>query len=150
MHPHEHIYHFFFFEEPMGSDNGPREAWAHMGWVGHPAHYRSRFIFFYSWSHVHSPSARYRLQCTTLWVVHMCTPKGCTLYNARARVREAPKGQFRPFYSRFRPKLAAPFLAKIIFVVGSFGPQCTACIWVPLSGHPFFKKFINLILAVLK
>ena len=29
---------FFFLRSPMGSDNGPREAWAHMGWVGHPAH----------------------------------------------------------------------------------------------------------------
>ena len=39
-------------------------------------------------------------------------PEGCTLYNAcaRVRVREAPSGQFRPFYSRFRPKLAGDFL----------------------------------------
>ena len=28
---------FFFFEGPKGR-YGPREAWAHMGWVGHPAH----------------------------------------------------------------------------------------------------------------
>ena len=27
----------FFFEGPKGR-YGPREAWAHMGWVGHPAH----------------------------------------------------------------------------------------------------------------
>ena len=80
--------YFFFFEGPKGR-YGPREAWAHMGWVGHPAHYRSRFIFLFLLSHVHSPSARYRLQCTTQRVVHMCTPKGCTLYNACARVREA-------------------------------------------------------------
>ena len=29
--------YFFFFEGPKGR-YGPREAWAHMGWVGHPAH----------------------------------------------------------------------------------------------------------------
>ena len=85
VHPHERIL-FLFFEGPKGR-YGPREAWAHMGWVGHPAHYRSRFIFLFLLSHVHSPSARYRLQCTTQRVVHMCTPKGCTLYNACARVR---------------------------------------------------------------
>ena len=34
--PHSHII-FFFFEGPKGR-YGPREAWAHMGWVGHPAH----------------------------------------------------------------------------------------------------------------
>ena len=28
---------FFLFEGPKGR-YGPREAWAHMGWVGHPAH----------------------------------------------------------------------------------------------------------------
>ena len=28
---------FFIFEGPKGR-YGPREAWAHMGWVGHPAH----------------------------------------------------------------------------------------------------------------
>ena len=28
---------YFFFEGPKGR-YGPREAWAHMGWVGHPAH----------------------------------------------------------------------------------------------------------------
>ena len=33
-----HLLIFFFLRSPMGSDNGPREAWAHMGWVGHPAH----------------------------------------------------------------------------------------------------------------
>ena len=34
-------------------------------------HYRSRLFFFFSWSHVHSPSARSRLQCTPtgcIWV----------------------------------------------------------------------------------
>ena len=30
-------YYYFFFEGPKGR-YGPREAWAHMGWVGHPAH----------------------------------------------------------------------------------------------------------------
>ena len=34
-HTHTHI--IFFFEGPKGR-YGPREAWAHMGWVGHPAH----------------------------------------------------------------------------------------------------------------
>ena len=29
--------YFLFFEGPKGR-YGPREAWAHMGWVGHPAH----------------------------------------------------------------------------------------------------------------
>ena len=37
-------------------------------------------------------------------------PTGAHLYNACARVREAPSGQFRPFYSPFRPKLAGDFL----------------------------------------
>ena len=32
-----HIITFLFFEGPKGR-YGPREAWAHMGWVGHPAH----------------------------------------------------------------------------------------------------------------
>ena len=33
-----HIYFIFlFFEGPKGR-YGPREAWAHMGWVGPPAH----------------------------------------------------------------------------------------------------------------
>ena len=31
------INYFFIFEGPKGR-YGPREAWAHMGWVGHPAH----------------------------------------------------------------------------------------------------------------
>ena len=34
--PHTFIL-FLFFEGPKGR-YGPREAWAHMGWVGHPAH----------------------------------------------------------------------------------------------------------------
>ena len=33
----ERTYYYFFFEGPKGR-YGPREAWAHMGWVGHPAH----------------------------------------------------------------------------------------------------------------
>ena len=35
--PHERTYYLFIFEGPKGR-YGPREAWAHMGWVGHPAH----------------------------------------------------------------------------------------------------------------
>ena len=35
--PHVHPHIIFFFEGPKGR-YGPREAWAHMGWVGHPAH----------------------------------------------------------------------------------------------------------------
>ena len=31
------ITNLFFFEGPKGR-YGPRKAWAHMGWVGHPAH----------------------------------------------------------------------------------------------------------------
>ena len=33
----QHDYLLFIFEGPKGR-YGPREAWAHMGWVGHPAH----------------------------------------------------------------------------------------------------------------
>ena len=36
-HPQTHVLLFLFFEGPKGR-YGPREAWAHMGWVGHPAH----------------------------------------------------------------------------------------------------------------
>ena len=32
-----YYFFIFFFEGPKGR-YGPREAWAHMGWVGHPAH----------------------------------------------------------------------------------------------------------------
>ena len=35
--PLRRFIYFFFFEGPKGR-YGPREAWAHMGWVGHPAH----------------------------------------------------------------------------------------------------------------
>ena len=30
--------HIFYFLKARRADNGPRKAWAHMGWVGHPAH----------------------------------------------------------------------------------------------------------------
>lgn len=59
---------------------------------GAPIIGRDLFSFF-SWSHVHSPSARYRLQCTTEGGAYV-HPEGVhiisrDLFNTCARVREA-------------------------------------------------------------
>ena len=107
-------------------------------------------FFFSSWSHVHSPSARYRLQCTTLWVVHMGHPKGCPiisrdLFNTCARVRvcACARGTCRNFGQNSRSlgqNYRHPFLAKIIFCCRLLRASMHCVHMGTPIGAPIFKK----------
>ena len=153
--------HFFFFflEEPKGLRQwAPRSVGPYgVGRAPTPlmhaptgaciwaplrgAHYRSRlFSFFVARPPFGLPALMGALKGT-----HMCTPKGCTLYNACARVRVyvKPEGQFWPFYSLFRPKLAGDFLlgstSWLFFFAGSYGPSNPLRGYGNPIGYPFQK-----------
>ena len=100
-------------------------------------------------SHVHSPSARYRLQCTPDGCAYGC-PKGAPITTCeKVHPKVTPFGvnfghnyRYLGHFVRvtFMPKLPAPvgylYGAQFLFVrvlpsATLRGPQCTSCIWVP-------------------
>lgn len=94
-----HLTHAHFIYYVRGTRRvpimGTRRPFGPLSPYGHPmgAHYRSRFIFFYRSSALRAPGSNGTQR----------VPYGCPfrapiiLYNACARVREAPKGNFGHF-----------------------------------------------------
>ena len=93
---------------------------------------------FLSWSHVHSPSARYRLQCTTFGGAYV-HPKGAHYKSRSLYVCACARGTCRNFGQNSRSlgqNYRHLFLAKLTVTLR--GPQCPAGIWVPHKGAPMW------------